>query len=114
MLLLSNTQGSYVKCMWKHSLYHLLCHAVQCHPSLLQIEADVQFARLLAGLQSTRARKEVSERANSVLEAGLQLLLLEDKLTAMMEAAQVLVRAYRASSRYRLFGSQLIVLLQGL
>lgn len=54
----------------------------------LQIEADVQLARLLAGLHGSKARKEVSERANSILEAGLHLLLDEDILTARMEAAQ--------------------------
>lgn len=55
----------------------------------MQIEADVQLARLLAGLHGSRARKEVSERANAVMEAGAQLLLTEDRLTATMEAAQV-------------------------
>ncbi len=55
----------------------------------LQIEAEVQYARLLAGLLGSRARREVSERANSIMEAGIQLMLMEDKLTAMMEAAQV-------------------------
>ena len=48
----------------------------------------MQLARLLAGLLGSRARREVNERANSVMEAGIQLMLMEDKLTAMMEAAQ--------------------------
>ena len=57
----------------------------------MQIEADVQLARLLAGLHGTKARREVSERANSIMEAGLQLQLIGDRLTAMMEAAQVIM-----------------------
>ncbi len=42
-----------------------------------------------AGLHGTRARHEVSERASAIMDAGLQLLQDQDKLTAMMEAAQV-------------------------
>ena len=55
----------------------------------LQVEADLQLARLLAGLHSHQARREVSERASQIQEAGVQLLLPEDRLYAMMEAAQV-------------------------
>ena len=54
-----------------------------------QVEAELQLARLLAGLHGTRARREVSEMASNVMEAGLQLTLLDDRLTVMMEAAQV-------------------------
>ena len=55
----------------------------------LQVEADLQLARLLAGLHSHQARREVSEKASQIQEAGVQLLLPEDRLYAMMEAAQV-------------------------
>ena len=54
-----------------------------------QVEAELQLARLLAGLHGARARREVSEMASNVMEAGLQLTLLDDRLTVMMEAAQV-------------------------
>ena len=60
-------------------------------PSNVQIEGDLQLARLVAGLHGTRARPEVSERASAVMEAGLQLAQDQDKLTAMMEAAQVII-----------------------
>jgi len=56
---------------------------------VVQIEADVQLARLIAGLHGSRAWHEVSERASAVMDAGLLLSQDQDKLTAMMEAAQV-------------------------
>ena len=55
-----------------------------------QVEADLQLARLLAGLHGARARREVSEKASLIQEAALQLILPEDRLYAMMEAAQVI------------------------
>lgn len=55
----------------------------------MQVEADLQLSRLLAGLHGADARKEVSEIASNVMEAGVQMTLLDDRLIAMMEAAQV-------------------------
>ena len=55
----------------------------------MQIEADLQLARLLAGLHGMRARKEISEMASSVMDLGVQMTMHNDRLVAMMEAAQV-------------------------
>ena len=55
----------------------------------VQVEQDLKFARFLAGLHGHKARKEVSELMNSVIEAGAALPLTEDKLITLMEAAQV-------------------------
>lgn len=55
----------------------------------MQVEADLQLSRLLAGLHGTDARREISEIASNVMEAGVQMTLLDDRLIAMMEAAQV-------------------------
>ena len=55
----------------------------------LQVEQDLKFARFLAGLHGPKARKEVGELMNAVVEAGAALPLTEDKLVTLMEAAQV-------------------------
>ena len=54
-----------------------------------QVEHDLAWVRLLIGLHATRARSEVNEIVSGVVEMGTGLQFTEDKLTTMMEAAQV-------------------------
>lgn len=54
-----------------------------------QVEQDLAYARLLAGLHGVRARREVAELVGFLVEVGAGLPLSEDKLTTIMEAAQV-------------------------
>ncbi|KAK9846875.1 hypothetical protein WJX84_009549 [Apatococcus fuscideae] len=56
----------------------------------LLVEQDLKFARFLAGLHGSKARKEVGDLMNSVVETGAALPLTEDKLMTLMEAAQVM------------------------
>ena len=53
------------------------------------MEQDLAYARLLAGLHGARARREVAELVSFLVEVGAGLPLSEDKLTTIMEAAQV-------------------------
>ena len=53
------------------------------------MEQDLAYARLLAGLHGVRARREVAELVGFLVEVGAGLPLSEDKLTTIMEAAQV-------------------------
>lgn len=55
----------------------------------VQVEQDLKFARFLAGLHGSKARKEVGDLMNAVVETGAALPLTEDKLMTLMEAAQV-------------------------
>ena len=56
----------------------------------LQAEQDLALARFLTGLHGTRARREVSDLVSGIVENGAGLQLTEDKLTNIMEAAQVI------------------------
>ncbi|KAK9837091.1 hypothetical protein WJX81_002340 [Elliptochloris bilobata] len=56
----------------------------------LLVEQDLAYARLLAGLHGVRARHEVAELVGFLVETGAGLPLSEDKLTTIMEAAQVM------------------------
>lgn len=63
------------------------------------MEQDLAYARLLAGLHGVRARRNVAELVGFLVEAGAGLPLPEDKLTTIMEAAQVSdVVCYHGSS----------------
>lgn len=53
------------------------------------MEHDLAWVRLLIGLHATRARSEVYEITSGVVEMGTSLQFTEDKLTNIMEAAQV-------------------------
>ena len=65
-----------------------------------QVEQDLAYARLLAGLHGVRARREVAELVGFLVEVGAGLPLSEDKLTTIMEAAQVCgVGLHRPSER---------------
>ena len=55
-----------------------------------QAEQDLALARFLTGLHGTKARREVSDLVSGIVENGAGLQLTEDKLTNIMEAAQVL------------------------
>ena len=57
------------------------------HP--VQVEHDLAWVRLLIGLHGMRARKEVNEIVSGIVEMGAALQYTEDKLTNIMEAAQV-------------------------
>jgi len=65
-----------------------------------QVEQDLAYARLLAGLHGVRARREVADLVGGLVEVGAGLPLPEDKLTTIMEAAQV-PPACRAAPRAR-------------
>ena len=67
------------------------CHSDGPCLDIVQVEQDLKFARFLAGLHGSKARKEVGELMNSVVETGAALPLTEDKLMTLMEAAQVMV-----------------------
>ena len=67
------------------------CHSDGPCLDIVQVEQDLKFARFLAGLHGSKARKEVGELMNSVVETGAALPLTEDKLLTLMEAAQVMV-----------------------
>lgn len=67
--------------------------------SAFQVEADLQLARLLAGLHGSKARKEVSEKASAIQDAIPFLILPEDKLYANMEAAQAVLSSIVFHSR---------------
>ena len=54
-----------------------------------QVEHDLAWVRLLIGLHATRARGEVNEIVSGIVEMGTGLQFTEDKLTNIMEAAQV-------------------------
>jgi hypothetical protein len=56
---------------------------------LLQIEQQLKYSRFLAGLKGQAARREVSELVSAVMEQLPLLHLLEDRLCAVVEAAQV-------------------------
>jgi len=56
-----------------------------------QVEHDLAWVRLLTGLHSTRARSEVNEIVSGIVEMGAALQFTEDKLTNIMEAAQVIL-----------------------
>ena len=62
------------------------------------MEQDLAYARLLAGLHGTRARREVAELVSFLVEVGAGLPLSEDKLTTIMEAAQVPRHYHRLSA----------------
>ena len=53
------------------------------------MEHDLAWVRLLIGLHGTRARSEVNETVSGFVEMGAALQFTEDKLTNIMEAAQV-------------------------
>ena len=55
----------------------------------MQVEHDLAWVRLLIGLHGMRARKEVNEIVSGIVEMGAALQYTEDKLTNIMEAAQV-------------------------
>lgn len=55
----------------------------------VQVEQDLAYARLLAGLHGVRARREVGDLVSCLVEVGAGLPLPEDKLVTIMEAAQV-------------------------
>lgn len=55
----------------------------------LQVELDLKLARFLVGLGGLGARAEVSELVSAVVEAAAALALPEDRLAAVVEAAQV-------------------------
>jgi hypothetical protein len=71
-------------------------HSLQPRPAALQIEQHLKFSRFLAGLKGHLARREVSELVSSVMEQLALLHLLEDRLCAVVEAAQVGARGRRA------------------
>lgn len=54
-----------------------------------QIESELQLGRFLAGLGGPRCRREVSDLVGGLLDLVPQLQLPEDKLTTLMECAQV-------------------------
>lgn len=54
-----------------------------------QVEQDLAWARFIVGLRGTKARREVSDLISGVVELGAGLQFTEDKLTNIMEAAQV-------------------------
>lgn len=55
----------------------------------LQVELDLKLARFLVGMHPPNARTEVSELVSSIVEAAGALTLPEDRLMAVVEAAQV-------------------------
>ena len=65
-------------CRKGHRLHHCM-----------QVEHDLAWVRLLIGLHGMRARKEVNEIVSGIVEMGAALQYTEDKLTNIMEAAQV-------------------------
>lgn len=72
--------------LYVDSVIQAICTTHSCD---LQVEQDLKFARFLAGLHGNKARKEVGELMNAVVETGAALPLIEDKLVTLMEAAQV-------------------------
>ncbi|BDA44212.1 probable trafficking protein particle complex subunit 9 at N-terminal half [Coccomyxa sp. Obi] len=56
----------------------------------LMVEQDLAWARFIIGLRGTKARREVSDLISGVVELGAGLQFTEDKLTNIMEAAQVM------------------------
>lgn len=56
----------------------------------LLVEADLRWARLLAGLHGCNARSEATELANAVQLAAEMLPLPEDRLIALTESANIL------------------------
>lgn len=57
------------------------------------MEHDLAWVRLLIGLHGARARSEVNEIVSGIVEMGAGLQFTEDKLTNIMEAAQVMLTA---------------------
>jgi hypothetical protein len=57
------------------------------HPA--QMEQALKYSRFLAGLKGQAARREVSELVSAVMEQLPLLHLLDDRLCAVVEAAQV-------------------------
>jgi hypothetical protein len=55
----------------------------------VQIEGDLQLARFVAGLGGLRCRREIGDLVGVMMDALPHLQLPEDKLTTLMEAAQV-------------------------
>ncbi len=54
------------------------------------MEQDLAWARFLVGLHGSNARREVSELISGVVQIGAGLHFTEDKLTNIMEAAQIM------------------------
>ena len=69
--------------------------------TLVQVEHDLAWVRLLIGLHGMRARKEVNEIVSGIVEMGAALQYTEDKLTNIMEAAQVRDSFSTRCTRYR-------------
>jgi len=67
--------------------------------SFLQVELDLKLGRLLAGLHGRAGRQALMELINGVFEAARTLPRPEDRLIAVMEAAEIcgLVGAGRES-----------------
>ena len=65
-----------------------LAPALPC-PALLQVEQLLKLSRFLAGLHGDRSRKAASDAMNFVSEQVGSMPLLEDRLVAVVEAAQV-------------------------
>ncbi len=55
----------------------------------LQVELELKLARFLVGMHGTHARGEVNEMVSGLVELAGALSLSEDRLAAVVEAAQV-------------------------
>ena len=77
----------HVSCHRQSLLFHLplVTHSL----SSSQIEQCLKLARLLSGLHGRAARREVLELVGAVQETAAGLQNIEDRVTALADAAQV-------------------------